>query len=94
MYLESEQNIFKYYFRVDTIIVHADITRDLKKECIRLQKLGVYTLYKGRRLQWKQGIIEQVGGKTNQIEALRWKKEIERTLNLEKEKGHPMDARR
>lgn len=81
MYLDTECNTFKYYFKVDSIIVHADITKDLKKESHRLRTLGVYTLYNGKKLQWKKGLIEQVGEKTSQVEALQWKKEIEKRIN-------------
>lgn len=61
-----KRDTYKYYFFVDSKIVHAGITNDLERRRAEHQQ---------SRPAWKNGRIKQVGYITTREAALKWEKE-------------------
>lgn len=57
------RNTYKYYFKVDNLIVYCGLTVNLKRTEIDLKKSGRYTMYNDIKHCWVQGYIVQIGKK-------------------------------
>ena len=57
----SNRTVYKYQFKVGRVIVHGGITDNLTRREQEHRSSGRWTPYNGKRLQWKNGHIVQIG---------------------------------